>query len=76
MKSIVVFNRNERHFPGQTLRRVVHKWNHVTVLENVSHCGHGGKQNTVVERSELKRRENCGGKQGADVEACCRVVVF
>ena len=58
------------------MRREFHKWNHVAVLENMSHSWYGGKQNTVVERSELKRRENCGGKQGADVEACCRVVVF
>ena len=58
------------------MRRVVHKWNHVTVLENVSHCWQRGKQNTVVKRSELKRRENCSRKQGADVEAGCRVGVF
>ena len=58
------------------MRRRVHKWNHVTVMENVSHCWHGGKQNTVVDRSKVKCRENCGRKQGADVEAGCSIVVF
>ena len=65
----VVLDGHERHFPGQTLRREVdHKWNHVAILENVSHCWHRGKQNTVVERSEVKHREYGGREQGADVE--------
>ena len=50
------------------MRREVDKWNHVAVLENVSHSRHGGKENTVVERSEVKHREYGGGEQGADVE--------
>ena len=40
----------------------------MAVLENVSHSRHGGKENTVVERSEVKHREYGGGEQGADVE--------
>ena len=40
----------------------------MAVLENVSHSWQGRKQNTVVERSEVKHREYGGGEQGADVE--------
>ena len=66
--NINILDINERHFPGQTLRRKVHKWDEVAILEKMSYTRHGWKQNTVAEWLQVKQGENQEREQGADVE--------
>ena len=72
-----LFNKDQIHFPGQVLRRrLVHKWNDLSIQKNVFCSRHLGKQDTVVERSEVEQGEDGDGEQCADVEVHvprCRV---
>ena len=61
--------RHKRHLPGETLRRdVVHKRNEVAVLENMRHCWHRRKQNSMADWTKVKEGDNQDREQGADIE--------
>ena len=58
----------QAHFPGQALRRDIHKRHHLVVLKNMRHSWHWGKQNSIDEWSEVKQGEQCGREQGGGIE--------
>ena len=58
----------QAHFPGQALRRDIHKRHHLAVLKNMHYSWHRGKQNSIDEWSEVKQGEQCSREQGGGIE--------